>query len=416
MVPNQTSGTAGGERGGAVPESRLPRRREFAIYAIAVCSHMVSRMAFLVVPLWAVSLDTPPVLLGVVIGAFSLPSLFLSIPGGALMDRIGARRLMIYFALIMAVFSALYPALPWVGPLIALQMIVGFAASMSWMGVQTLLAHMVRGSATHAGRMTVSAHTGSFIGPVIAGPAWDLFGPWGAFLMMSGGGLLMIAAVLVLPVKQGVSAAPIRKSDLAPRLADYRDTFKLLALPMVMVAVCASFLDHAASGMRNSFYVVWLDDVGLTGTAIGLLVSITSVAAVLTALKVGWLTNIFRDTWILLVSFALGIVLIAITPILGSFVLLFIAATIRGAILGFGHPLTLSMVSRSVADRDQGKAVGLRITGNRVSDILTPVAMGAAVEGFGLENSFYVVGGVLLVMIFILAIHARRADHLGQAR
>ncbi len=396
--------------------TRVLRRHEFAVYAIAVCSHVVSRMAFLVVPLWAVSLDVPPVILGVVIGAYQLPSLFLSIPAGALMDRLGPRRLMIYFALAMAIFSAVYPALPWVAPLIVLQMIVGSAASMSWMGAQTLLAHMMRGSATHAGRMTISAHTGSFLGPMIAGPAWDLFGPWGAFLTMSAAGLFMVGAVSILPAEKGRAAVSLRKSDLTPHLSDYRDAFKLLALPVVAVAACASILDHAASGMRNSFYVVWLNEVGLTGTAIGALISVTSVAAVLTALKVGWLTSLFRDTWVLLVSFALGILLISITPVLGSFTLLFIVAAIRGGVLGFGHPLPLSMVSRSVGDDDQGKAIGLRLTGNRVADIVTPVAMGAAVEGLGLENSFYVVGGVLLVMIFILAMHARRADHLGQAR
>jgi hypothetical protein len=275
---------------------------------------------------------------------------------------------------------------------------------------------MMRGSATHAGRMTISAHTGSFLGPMIAGPAWDLFGPWGAFLTMSAAGLLMVVAVSILPAEKGRAAAPLQKGDLTPHLSDYRDAFKLLSLPVVAVAACASILDHAASGMRNSFYVVWLNEVGLTGTAIGALISVTSVAAVLTAFKVGWLTNLFRDTWVLLVSFALGILLISITPILGSFTLLFIVAAIRGGVLGFGHPLTLSMVSRSVGEHDQGKAIGLRLTGNRISDIVTPVAMGAAVEGFGLENAFYVVGGVLLVMIFILAIHARRADHLGQAR
>jgi MFS family permease len=412
MTANDDGATAGGD----APTIRVPRRQEFAVYAIAVCSHVVSRMAFLVVPLWAVSLDTPPVVLGIVIGAYQLPSLFLSIPAGALMDRLGPRRMMIYFALTMAIFSTLYPALPWVAPLIALQMIVGSAASMSWMGAQTLLARMMRGSAAHAGRMTISAHTGSFLGPMIAGPAWDLFGPWGAFLAMSAAGLLMVAIVSILPAEKDRAAAPLQKGDLAPHFADYRDAFKLLALPMVAVAFCASILDHAASGMRNSFYVVWLDEIGLTGTAIGALISVTSVAAVLTALKVGWLTSLFRDTWVLLVSFALGIVLISITPVLGSFTLLFIVAAVRGGVLGFGHPLTLSMVSRSVSENDQGKAIGLRLTGNRISDILTPVAMGAAVEGFGLEKSFYVVGGVLLVMIFVLAIHVRRADHSGQVR
>jgi len=96
----------------------------------------------MIVPLWVAIFEPSAFFIGVALGSFNFLPLWLSIPGGALMDRLGARRLLMVFALAGAAAALLYPILPSLVPLIVLQMFVGFSVSMTWIGSQTLLGEM----------------------------------------------------------------------------------------------------------------------------------------------------------------------------------------------------------------------------------------------------------------------------------
>ena len=66
---------------------------------------------------------------------------------------------------------------------------------------------------------------------------------------------------------------------LLPNISDYITAFSLLARPAVLVIVLLSALMHFGNSVQNSFYVAWLDQMGITGTAIGFLSSIAAVSA-----------------------------------------------------------------------------------------------------------------------------------------
>ncbi len=390
------------------PPKTASWRMEAAVYATAFFSHFASRIAGIVVPLWVAILEPSAFFIGVALGSFNFLPLWLSIPGGALMDRLGARRLMMVFALAGAGASLLYPILPWLVPLIVLQMFVGFSVSMTWIGSQTLLGEMMKGSPTHAGRLAVFSHVGAFVGPPAAGMAWDYIGPWGGFSAL----VLCFLSVFLFSTAapdQRKAEGVFRRSDLAPKLSDYRAALALLTMPAIFLAVVASMLDTAGTGIRSSFYVIWLKDAGYSATSIGILLSSSNLLAALGTLCAGPLTRFFKAHWVLLVSVGGGIALISITPLLGSYTFLLIVALLMGGMRGPGHPFLLSMISEAAGRDAQGKAVGLRITANRLVGTLTPVVMGATSEAVGLAASFYVIGGTLLLVIMFLIVHARRS-------
>ena len=113
------------------------------------------------------------------------------------------------------------------------------------------------------------------------------------------------------------------------------------------------------------------------------------------ALLTGRLARVFRPIRLLLVTVIAGIVLIAITPFLGTLLLLFIAAALRGGTMGMSQPLMISSLARFAGAESQGKGVRLRATANRLMNTLFPVVMGAVVESAGLENGFYIMGTVI---------------------
>jgi hypothetical protein len=69
----------------------------------------------------------------------------------------------------------------------------------------------------------------------------------------------------------------------------------------------------------------------------------------------------------------------------------------------------INQVSRSVDSGSQGKAVGLRTTVNRVSHFTLPLVMGALVEVAGLEQSFFILGGAILLTVAGVGLYMARS-------
>jgi len=223
------------------------------------------------------------------------------------------------------------------------------------------------------------------------GKAWDHLGPWGGFLTLVLCLLGVFLTVYFFPTTapvQGKAEGAFRKSDLAPKLIDYRAALFLLTAPAIFLAVGSSMLHTAGIGIRSSFHVSWLKDAGYSATSIGILLSSSNLLAALGTLSAGPVTRFVKARWVLLGSLGGGIALISITQILGSYTILLIVALFMGGIRGLGHPLMLSMISEAAGRDARGKAVGIRITANRLVGTLTPVIMGGTSEALGSQQAF----------------------------
>lgn len=393
-------------------------RIQIAVYAAGMFANSASNMLAVIVPLWLILLGHPPALIGLVIGARSILPLFLAIHGGALMDRLGTRQVMIYFSAVAAVTPLLYPMSVWTWALFGLQMIAGWSTTICWMGAQTLIGQLMKGSAVYAGRLTFATRIGTLSGPPLVGIAWDLAGHWAAFLVLAGwSGLGWIACVMLPQVTQPRREAqsPATWRDFVPRLADYKETFLLLATPAIAIIVFASMMGVAGNGIQISFYVVYLDGIGFNATAIGLLQAATSLLALIGALVAGRFARRYDPLTLLVVTTVGEILAITVTPFFSSAYPLMLLAAFRGLSGGMAHPLTVANLGRGAEANAQGKAVGLRTTANRFTALITPVIMGLVVESAGLEPSFFIVGGTAIAVLVAVWLLIRRAPSLKGA-
>jgi MFS family permease len=402
---------------------KIPWPVQGAVYASGLFNHSMQPMVMVLLPLWVVTLNPSPFMIGIVLGSrFVLPILF-SIHGGAMMDRLGARPVMLGVGLIGAVVPLLIPVAPWIWALIVLQMLGGLADTIGWSGTQTLIGQLMKGSALYASRLSFCIRIGHFAGPPLVGIAWDVLGPWGAFIVLSlWASCAFIAAWLIpSPAVSGKarSASDTHRSfkarDLLPRMSDYIAAFKLLAIPGVAFVIMISVLRHSGISIQGSFYVVYLEGIGISGTLIGLFLSAGAVLGAGGALLTGWFVRFFKPTRLLIATVVAGIVLIVITPLLGTVLLLLVAAALRGGVMGMSQPLMISTLARYAGAESQGKSVGLRITANRIVNMLFPVIMGVVVEFAGLENGFYIMGTLALSAVLLVAVHARRRGGFGEA-
>lgn len=380
------------------PSSAISLRTTLALYGTSFFSLSIVPMASLVVPLWALALGASPLWIGVVVGARSLLPMLLSIHGGVLMDRLGTRRVMLFFAIVTLVAFPLYPLLPSLYALVLLQLVTGLSQGLSWVGSQTLYGQFTRGSPKHAGRVTFFTNAGAFVGPLIAGVVWSAAGAPGAFALLALWSIALLVAVMILPRGVDRPIKTVSLSEIVPRVADYGKAFALCAIPVVALVMVFTFLRIAVAGMQNSFYVVYLESIGLTGTAIGILIGcanfVASPASLITPPK-----RFINPAWLMVNATIASVLFMSITPWFTDFVPLLVLAALYGVGVGIGFPTLLSLLSNAVDPHVQGMSVGLRTTINRVASLVVPVVMGGIAEIWDIETSFYVVGSVLMIVV-----------------
>lgn len=393
------------------PAPVVPLRLELAVYGAAAFSNSLGYMIMVVLPLWVLTLHVSPLMVGVILGARHFLVLLYSIHGGAMMDRLDVRRVMIGFGAFGVALPLLFPITPWIWLIIVLQMLSGYCNATGWMGAQAIIGQAMRGSAVHTGRMSFAVRIGSLVGPPVAGAAWDFGGPWGGFASLSVWALGMLLCCVALPsmAREGetVPRPRPRIADLTPRLGDYIAAFRMLALPLVAVVMAVSVLRIAGFSIQASFYAVYLEGAGYNGTAIGVLLALYSLLGGGASLMTGRLARRIAPLWLMMAVIGGSTAAIALTPMLGNYALLLLASAINGACYGMSQPLVITLTSKVISRDSQGKAVGLRTTANRLGATFMPVAMGAVVQWAGLAASFYITGGTVLALLAIVALWAR---------
>ena len=429
-------------------EDKVPLKTVLAVYGVGTFSTTAHFMLMVIIPIWAIETMGIPegLLLGFVLGCRPLLSLFLSIHAGTMMDRIGTRKVLLFFGVLSLSTPFMYPALPFIGALIVIQLLSGLCDSIGWMGAQTLVGQVLKGRTSYAARMGAVIRVGHIGGPPLVGAAWDFAGPWAAFGLVGLCGLCFLASVLMLPQTQtdgsdrlpagtkpgAVTETPkpragFKARDFIPHPSDYVASFKLLAAPAVAITVMIGMMVHVGNNIQSTFFIVWLREyVGIPATMIGFLISISSVAAAAGSLWAIPLRRHFKPFWMLWLSVVVALVVISMTPLLGSapvvnavegslgrfveispliaaYVAFCVMACVRATANGVHQPLVITLMLRTVGPNDKGKAIGLRGTMNRVTSMIGPLALGALAGMIGLEYGFYVIGVIACLMMVWLA-------------
>jgi MFS family permease len=363
------------------------------LLANAVMVHVVIGIIRVTTSYRTIELDLPVVWLGVISAGFALLPVFSAVALGRFIDRGNDAQAAWIGAGLILVAAAGFWAWSASGlHLLAFTIVLGFG-HMFCMASQQMLAVRcanLRGREVAFGHYMVAVSTGQGLGPFVVG--W-LGGPSTVPATGYLFGIGLIAAVLFFAV-----ALTLRP---APRSAAHDPGGALVAVG-TLVRMPGMFAVLAASVVTVTsldLLVVYLPLIGaerhIDASDIGMLLAIRSVAALVARAFYSRLIVMLGRQRLTLVSIAVAAAGFAALAA-PSLLLMYLSIITVGLSLGIASTTTLSGIVDLAPPAARGTALSLRITGNRVGQVLVPFLASLIAVAAG-------TAGILLVIAATLA-------------
>ncbi len=397
-------------------------RRDAKVLALVGTGHFFSHFYLIVLPplfpLLQAELAVGYAALGLLLSLPNLATMVLQTPVGFLVDRFGARRLLVLGLAIMSGAVALAGLAPGYSALLVLMVLVGVGNSVFHPADYAILAGRIdprrlgRAFSLH----TFAGHFGWAVAPgivVFLATLWT----WHAALVITGGCGVAVALLMLVhgraldtPSGEPDAAAPARRRATGAHApAEGAGLGLLLSRPMLLFFLYM-VMAAVASGGLNGFTVSAL--VNLHGA------SLTTANAALTALLIsgalgvllgGLLADRTRRHDLVLVA---GFCLAAAVLVLVGFVPLSLAAVVAAmAVVGLAQGSirpSRDMMVRGVAPAGAvGAVFGFVTTGMNVGGALAPVFFGWLVDE-GLEAWVFILAALAMLLALGAALAANR--------
>ena len=340
----------------------------------------------------AIELDVPTAWLGALTASFAVVPLLLAVPSGQATDRFGERRVMLAGAVLLVLSAVLFASgRGGAAGLVAGSVVLGTGHLLSVVGQQAAVANTAGPGRfdTAFGHYTFAASLGQALGPAlitVAGGEGALPDTGPVFLVATGIAVLLLActAVLRFPVRERTGGA-----------AEAGGMSTLLRLPGLVRALTVSCIVLAAVDITLVYLPALGADRGLAAGTVGLLLTVRAVASMTSRFFLGQLVRLTGRRRLMLGSVALSAVSMAAVavpmPVAGTAVLV----VLLGLGLGVGQPLTMSWLAEMAPAGLRGRAMSLRLTGNRLGQVLIPSAVGLLAAGVGSAGVLWATAGAL---------------------
>ena len=328
----------------------------------------------------ALDLGVPSAWLGVLGASFAVVPLVLAVPSGHAVDRFGERRIVLAGSGLLAAAGVCFVLLAGsVAGLVVASMVLGTAHLCAVVGQQALVANRTPADRYDAafGYYTFAASLGQAVGPGLM----VAFG--GDRPIPDTGAIFLGATALTLPLL--AAAAFLRPSgqhrqavgSAAGGMGD------LLRQPGLVRALAVSCVVLAAVDITLVYLPALGAERGIAAGSIGVLLGLRAVASMASRLLLGRLVAAVGRRHLLIGTVALSAVgLGLLLPPLPLWAMA-VVVTVAGWGLGAGQPLTMSFLAESAPPGLRGRAMSLRLTGNRLGQVVIPSAAGVLAAGAG---------------------------------
>ncbi|MCD4849402.1 MFS transporter [Arthrobacter sp. AK01] len=372
--------------------------------ALLIHSTLIQAVTFLVRPATtyrALELDVPGFALGLLAASYAVFPLLLALPIGGLVDRLGERRLMAIGAAVVLGCSAFL--LFWgtsVPALVAGTALLGAGQLACVVGQQAVVANNAASSRLDSafGYLTFAASLGQALGPLaisVVGGASVRPNTQAIFLLAAAMSLVMFLTTFVISSK-------VSRGRRTPKGGPKGSAVSLLRTPGVVRALATSATVLAVVDLTVVYLPALGAERGLTAATVGLLLTVRAVFSMVSRLGLGSMSRKLGRMKLLILSLAISTAALGVAAIPMPEWLLFVVMAFLGLGLGIGQPLTMSWLSAQAPEGQRGRALALRLAGNRVGQVVLPSVIGVVAVGLGAAGVFLAsavaVGGTMLLL------------------
>jgi MFS family permease len=384
------------------------RATDNRIISLVCSAHFVSHFYILVLPplfpfireFYGVSYTQ----LGFALTAFNVTTALCQTPAGFLVDRIGARSVLVCGLVLGAICLAVVGLIPSFWLLVAMFAVFGIANGVYHPADYAILSQLVsQERAPQAFSLHIFAgFLGTAVTPATMLILQGVLGWQGAFVAASMMGLLVAVALVAQPA--ALFEAPPKPVRAAGKEKDKGGWSLLLSGPILLNLLFFVMITFSTTGVQNysavALHEAYGTPIGIANTALtaNLMLSAFGVlAGGVVAARVG------RPEWIAAGSF-LGIALtgavIGIADL--GFALLLVVMSLNGFVNGLMQP-SRDMIVRAVTPEGQfGKVFGFVTTGFNIGGIIAPLLFGWVLDAGHPRAVFFLVCGLSLLAILTL--------------
>jgi MFS family permease len=342
----------------------------------------------------AIELDVPSAWLGALGASFAVVPLLLAVPSGQATDRFGERRVMLAGSVLMAA-SGLVLAMFWGGAagLFLGTVVLGTGHLLCVVGQQAAVANSAAPGRFDSafGYYTFAASLGQALGPgliVVVGGRQSIPDTHLIFLVASAiGVLLVVSAVALRMPTRPVAAAAAAGGGMG----------SLLRTPGLVRALLISCIVLAAVDITLVYLPALGADRGLAAGFIGALLTLRALASMTSRLFLGRLVGLVGRRRLMITTVAVSAVSMAALGFPMPPLAMAVLVVVLGLGLGVGQPLTMAWLATAAPAGLRGRAMSLRLTGNRLGQVLIPSAVGAMALGVGAAGVLWATAAALAV-------------------
>lgn len=397
----------------------LERREHTAIWLVGG-AHMVSHFYHLVLPplflLIKPSLGVSYAELGAVMTMYFVATLITQMPIAMLVDRIGAKTVLISGLALHGGAIAVAGLFPSFEMLLVAFFLGGIGNSVFHPADFSILSASVRES--HHGRaFAVHTFTGSIgyaCAPLVMVALAGLFDWQGALVAAGSIGVVMALAILVAggelrDYSSGTAGPGVGKTGDEPKKANWRI---MLTRPMILFFLFYIATSASGTGMTNFGAVALPVVYGMTAELANTLLTVFLIAAIAGSLPGGWIADrAKREDLVIIVCFlvmALSLFVLAMGDI--GLWLIVVALIVSGLTRGLYNASRDILVRRAAPAGSVGTAFGFVTLGYTLGQGGTPVIYGWLMD-HGHGQGVFVMAGVaaLIAMAIVLVPDTKKA-------
>lgn len=354
----------------------------YLAFALAVLNFATNQASRVLLSLYALQFGAQPLAVGAISATYSAFPMLLAWMAGRAADRLGSRRPLMFGSLVCGsgmLVPYLVPGLPSLYVAAAMN---GLSFTFYTVSLQNLVG--ILGKTEDRGKqfsnyaMVVSF--ASFLGPMISGFSIDHAGFGNACLIVA---LLGYSPLLLLTTLGGMLPGGKHRSGPSESIHD------MLSDRAVLRVLATSSLVVSGTDLFQFYLPIYGHGIGLSASAIGIVLSMFAAASVVVRLVLPWLIARFTVEKVLSYAFYLAAASYFFMPLFENAVMLSMISFVFGLGLGCGAPITLMLTySQSPAGRS-GEALGLRMTANHLARVIGPLLFGTIGSAFGLFPVFW---------------------------